>query len=241
YEKLRDYASRWPKLAQVQHFFGEWAAANGYREEARKAFVAAKAADPSFLEVDLDLAKLDLVERKNDDARSTLSTFLQHNPSNAEARLLLALVENAAGNQSAAISHYRKVLEDNPRQQVALNNLAYLLADSNNQPDEALKYAQQAAEIAPDHADVEGTLGWIFYLKGLYPTALQHLQKAVSRDDTTTGTNAALRRYHLAMAYAKVGDQQRGRQTLQAALKLDSNLREAQMAQQLLREGVGVN
>jgi len=39
-----------------------------------------------------------------------------------------------------------------------LNNLAYILAPEN--PDEALKYAQQAGEIAPDEATVADTL-WL--------------------------------------------------------------------------------
>jgi len=241
FEKLRDYSARWPKLARVQHFFGEWALANGYREEARRAFVAAKAAEPTFLEADLDLAELDFSEARPEAARGSLTTLLASNPGNVHARLLLGHVENQAGNHAAAIDHYRKVLEDNPRHWVALNNLAYLLADSANQPDEALKYAQQAAELAPDHVDVEGTIGWIFYLKALYPTALQYLQKAASKDGTSAESAPAIRKYHLAMTYLKLGDRELGRRILEAALKLNPNTREAQMAQQLLRETIGAN
>ena len=49
-------------------------------------------------------------------------------------------------------------MELDPRNTVALNNLAYLLADTASLSGEDLKYAQQAKEAAPDNADVSGTL-----------------------------------------------------------------------------------
>ena len=61
---------------------------------------------------------------------------------------------------------------------IALNNLAYLLARDN--PDEAVKLAQQAVELAPENADVQDTLGWVYYRKGLYSAALPYLQAALT-------------------------------------------------------------
>lgn len=48
----------------------------------------------------------------------------------------------------------------------ALNNLAYALALDD--PDEALKFAEKAVEIAPDEPTVQDTLGWVCYRKGMY-------------------------------------------------------------------------
>ena len=85
-------------------------------------------------------------------------------------------------------------------------------------------------------------------LKGKKETGLdealgsaKQLPSAVSRDearhiDPCKGGGTALRRYHLAMAYLKNGDLERGRQTLEAAFKMDPNLPEAQAARQLLAE-----
>ena len=42
------------------------------------------------------------------------------------------------------------------------------------------------------------------------------------------------RKYHLAMAYTKAGDPQRGRAVLNAALKVNSNVPEAKAAKELL-------
>jgi Tfp pilus assembly protein PilF len=54
---------------------------------------------------------------------------------------------------------------------------------------------------------------------------------------TASKQGGAVWKYHLAMAYAKVGDLNRGRAALRAALKQDPNVPEAKIAQELLREG----
>jgi Tfp pilus assembly protein PilF len=46
----------------------------------------------------------------------------------------------------------------------------------------------------------------------------------------------AVWKYHLAMAYAKAGDLDRGRSTLKAALKQNPNLPEAKAAQEIFGE-----
>ena len=74
---------------------------------------------------------------------------------------------------------------------------------------------------------MDDTLGWTYFQKGLYSMAVTYLEGATAKEST------ARRKYHLAMAYLKAGDQKRGRQTLDAALKMDPNLPEAQAARQV--------
>ena len=144
------------------------------------------------------------------------------------ARSMLAAAEDMRGNRVPAMDAYKKVLELQPSNIAALNNLAYDLAEYANQPDEALKYAQKAAELAPDAPAVADTLGWAFYRKGLYTLALPHLQRAADKEPT------ARRKCHVAMAYLQMGDQERGQNNLAAALKLDPNIPESRTAQQIL-------
>ena len=58
--------------------------------------------------------------------------------------------------------------------------------------------------------------------------AWQELERAAANGEDP------VRKYHLAMAYVKAGDIKRGRATLQAALKVNPNLPEAKMAQEIL-------
>jgi tetratricopeptide (TPR) repeat protein len=139
----------------------------------------------------------------------------------------LAVIEEIQGDKGKAIQDYRKVVGANPSEAEAFNNLAYLLAESSQSVDEALKYAQRSVELAPAKPAYAETLGWILYKKGLYTSAVPYLEKASSASASAIG------KYHLAMAYAKTGDR-RSHTVLEAALKLNANLPEAKAAQEVV-------
>jgi tetratricopeptide (TPR) repeat protein len=203
--------------------------ASGQTDRAREAFLAAKSANPKATAADLSLARLDLAQNRLDEAKATLTPLLTTEGGGSRARLLLAEVEQQSGNAAAAIENYRKVLANDGRNVMALNNLAYVLANEMK-PDEAMQYAQQAKELAPGDMAVEDTLGWAYYRKGLYSSAVPHLEAAVAK------APSARRKYHLAMAYLRTGDRQRGAAILEQALRMDPKLSEAQEAQLALKE-----
>jgi uncharacterized protein HemY len=73
-------------------------------------------------------------------------------------------------------------------------------------------------ELAPDDAAVRDTMGWVYYRKGIYGSAVEQLRMSVTKESTPQ------RQFHLAMAYLKVGDKDLGQQTLMTALKQDPDL-----------------
>jgi tetratricopeptide (TPR) repeat protein len=95
-----------------------------------------------------------------------------------------------------------------------------ILADElvTEKPDEALRLGQQAAELAPDDPAVQDTLGWAYFHKGLYESALGYLKSAYAKQPTP------MCQYHLAMGYLKSGNQEQGIKNLQAALARDPSL-----------------
>ncbi len=227
-EQVKQYAARVPKSALVQDFLGELLMANGDREQARAVFTAAKAASPQAVEPELFLMQLDYLDHKLEDARAKLEAILATNSGQPTARLWLGFIEMKRGDHKAAIEHFRKALDVSPNNAMAGNDLAYLLAEDNSNLDEALKYAQRAVELAPDQLAFADTLGWVLYRKGLYPSAVQYLQKA------NQDPKDAVAKYHLAMAYAKAGDRPHSVATLQAAQKLNPGLPEAKAARDLV-------
>jgi putative PEP-CTERM system TPR-repeat lipoprotein len=228
-QKVKEYAARQPRVAVVQEFLANLLAARGEREAARVAFDAAKAAGARSADVELGLVRIDVLDGKWDEARKRLASVIATDKDNMTARLWLGNLEQIKGNRGAAVDQFRKVVEAKPENAQALNNLAYLLAETGSQLDEALKYAEKAVALAPERATYCDTLGWVLYRKGLYPSALKYLERA------NAGTGGDLTwKYHLAMAYAKVGDMKQGRSVLEAALKLNPNLPEAKAAQQLV-------
>lgn len=229
-QKVKEYAARAPHSAPVQEFLGTVLLAHGDLEQARAAFTAAKAADPHLADADLSLAQVDMAEGKTADARKRVQAILSADSNNATASLWLANIETTDGKYDAALQHYRKVVEADPVDAQALNNLAYLLDQSGQQSDEALRYAQKAVEVAPEQPAYCDTLGWVLYHKGLYSEAVRYLERAAaSKGDVVW-------KYHLAMAYAKAGDPTRGRSMLETALRLQPNLPEAKIAQEVLAE-----
>ena len=144
---------------------------------------------------------------------------------------MLGSIEEAQGDYEVATGHYRKAVELDPENVFALNNLSYRLAVDHDKFDEALKYAQRAKEIAPDSPTIDDTLGWIYYLKGVYRMALDHLQSAASKAD-----QSAVIHYHVAMAHLRLGNQEAAKRAIDAGLEIDPNLPEAKMAQQLYEQ-----
>jgi tetratricopeptide (TPR) repeat protein len=214
--RLTELAEGHPKSAPLQNLLGEYQLANGKLPEARKAFEAAKAVDPRFSQAELALAEIDRKENHLEAARKRLMTMVGAEPRNIRVLLMLADIEGATGNRAEAIARYRAAIDIQSDNLFALNNLAYTLAADN--PDEALKYAQRAVEIAPDNANVQDTLGWIYYRKGVYSAAAEHLKTAVAREATPR------RQFHLGMAYLKTGNRELGQKTVTAAVQKDPTL-----------------
>lgn len=233
---LQQYAGEHPDSEPLQEYLGEWLWNAGDHAGARKAFLIAKHLAPQNAAPDLALARADLQEGNLAAARTTLSGVLQRDSRNLTAHVLLASLEMRGGNHPAAIAEYRNALALNQNNPIILNNLAYLLSESSDQPDEALSFSQKAVEALPGSPDAAGTLGWILYRKGLYRNALPYLQKAVSDDEGSRDANAVVRQYHLAMTYLKLGDRKKGLQVLTRALQSNPKLPEAPVAQAVLGE-----
>ncbi len=231
---VRKHAEQHLSSPRAQYFLGDWYVRTGDRTLAREAFQRARTLDTSFAEAGLAIVRLDLAERKLPQARSGLAEILKQDATNTDARLLMALIAEAEHQPEEAIDQYLRVVAEQPENFVALNNLAYRFAAEHRDLDEALKFAQKAKEIAPDNASVDDTLGWVYYLKGVYSTALRHFQDAAARQP-----HDALIRYHLAMTYFQLGDMDAGRRALDEALRLDPDVPEAEMAQQLLAQAKG--
>ena len=227
---VREHAARHPDSAPIQNYLGELLLADRESAAARSAFRSALAADPHFRPAQLALARLDVTEGRLDSAGRTLSALLAADPNDPELWLYTGWLENARKDYPRALADFRKVVDAEPANVVALNNLAYLLASQTEQLDEALKYAQQVKELAPDDKSVDDTIGWIMYRKGLYRSAVPYLEKA-AQDQSDPAIH-----FHLGMAYWKLGDK-RGEANLRAALKDAPDLPEAKMARQLLNAG----
>jgi tetratricopeptide (TPR) repeat protein len=147
-----------------------------------------------------------------------LKRALEVEPRLSIANLRLAALYESRAEYDKAIERYRAIIAVDPDNLIALNNLAYALAERQHQPREALPIAQKAYGLAqaPEIAD---TLGWIHHLLGDDAAAARWLDKAV-----TDAPNMIDGRIHAAIVHAALNDMARARLELQAAEKLDPRI-----------------
>ncbi len=126
----------------------------------------------------------------------------------------LGTLKMAAGQGEAAADLYRQALSIDKDHLVALNNLAYMLAEDLARPKEALAYAQRAAELDPDSVGVMDTLGWSLTLAGDHQKGLDVLKEAYSKRPIPPLC------YHLAETYRRLKQINAAREIAEKGLKL---------------------
>jgi len=128
-----------------------------------------------------------------------------------------------------AVATFKKVLEISPQFVPALNNLAWTYAEQGQNLGEALSLAQQARQLAPKHAGIADTTGWILLKRNMVGEAIATFREAVE-----LAPRHPTLRYHLGLAYARRGRGQEAVQELQTALEIAPRFPEADEARQLL-------
>src|SRR6185437_10738602 len=105
------------------------------------------------------LIALTTLLRKQGDTKTAdamVGDWIAKHPDDVPVRIAYAGSQMAV-DPAVAEAQYRAVLKSEPYNTTALNNLSWLL---EKDPEEALPYAQRAAKIAPNSADILDTLGW---------------------------------------------------------------------------------
>jgi tetratricopeptide (TPR) repeat protein len=198
---------------------------------AEESFKKAIEQHPDNLKAYYTLAGLYLSQNKQDEAITKYNEVLAANPKQPSAHMLLATIYDMQKRYDLSEKHYRAALEIDPAFVPAANNLAYILADRDKDIDEALSFARLAKGKMPDNPSVMDTLGWVYYKKGLYDSAIDEFNDCLEQmPDNATVT------YHLGMAYYKKGELQKARAELEKALQLDASFSGANEAKQILAE-----
>ena len=160
------------------------------------------------------LGQIYISEHRLDAALLEYEKAAANDPSSVAAHTIVAMILEAQNKIDAARKRYQKVLDIDPNAVVAANNLAWSLAQQDQNLDVALQLAQRAKQHLASEARIDDTLGWIYYKKKLIPQAIASLEESVTRDPKNP-----LHHYHLGMAYLQSGDWPRARQALERALK----------------------
>jgi tetratricopeptide (TPR) repeat protein len=204
-----------PKSVQLLVAQGELAIQRKALPEAETAFRSALALDARTPASYVNLARISAAQGQRPAAIKWLQDGNAAMPDNNGMRLALAEFHMAFAEWEQAIKVYEELIKRVPDNLIAANNLAALLVEYR--PDaESHKRALSLANRfeTSDNAAFLDTLGRVLYKNGQNDQAVRVLRRAVERDP-----NAALHKYHLAMALIKRGEEKEARGLLQQAVE----------------------
>jgi tetratricopeptide (TPR) repeat protein len=148
---------------------------------------------------------------QRDRVQRWLEKAIADNPKTTVLKMHLADLADLRGDYPAAAAKYREVLEQEPGNIVALNNLAWLLAKQSGKGKEALTYIQAAVNGMGRRADLLDTRGAAELSVGDARAAVADFTEAVN------DAPSAARLFHLAQAQFEAHDREAAARTLQRA------------------------
>lgn len=150
-----------------------------------------------------------------------------------EIRKRLSNLKFAVGDVEGAAEEGRQALAINPNDLELLNNVAFYLAKYLDRVDEAVPFAERAAELAPENADVLDTVGVVYLLRGEYSEARNFFERSLRFARTQEQRLPA--NVHMADATLRSGSPESARTYLEAAERLlpvvDQSVRDSYTAE----------
>lgn len=157
-----------------------------------------------------------------------LEQWLAREPQSWPVRDLLGEYYLGAGKSPRrAAQEFQTVVAQEPKDVVALNNLAWALNQVGDSG--AVAMAQRAHQLAPNAPDVDDTLGWVLTRNGQAADAVDYLRSAAKLEPSDPNVE-----YHLAYALAKTGHAAEARQILTRILSNGQPFDSRSEAQELM-------
>ncbi len=186
-------------------------------------------ADPQSLQAYTMLGRMYYQQGRLDLARQELEKYVATAPMSVPGNTMLGTILELQGKNTDAKQRYQKALQIDPRAAVAANNLAWIDANSDGNLDMALQLAQAAKAQLPNRHEVDDTLGFVYYRKGLSSQAIEALTASTQKQPDNPTYN-----YHLALAHHQSGNMAAAKKHLEKALQSKSTFSGAAEARKLL-------
>jgi tetratricopeptide (TPR) repeat protein len=171
------------------------------------------------IEPHLRLADVYRLKGDAHDAVVTLQRAALLNPKDPRPATLLPFLLEKENRRQDAKAVAKFALARRPNDADVMNNLAFLLAETGDNLDQALKLAHRAVEAAPNNSAFADTLGYVYLKRGQNDDALEIFNRLAQQypNDPTCA-------YHSGLAWYQKGDMVRAKAELTRALdRMPSN------------------
>jgi putative PEP-CTERM system TPR-repeat lipoprotein len=183
---------------------------------------------PSRLQ--LQLATIYEQLQQTERAEQLYQRILRSDPTFAPVHVAMGTLAERRGNKGVARDHYQNALGHDRDNVIALNNLAYILADNFGEDRQALDYAMRAYQLRPNDPRIMDTLGYILVKNERAQDALNLLQQAHA-----LLPDIPVVAIHLAQAKIALGDKQAAR-TLLEQVRDGTSTEDAATARRMLNQ-----
>lgn len=169
-----------------------------------------------------------LQQRKDAEAVKFADSWQQTHPKDALFLFYLGDSAAARGQFDAAEKHYRQLLQLQPDNAIALNNLANALLSAHKAG--ALALAEKADKLAPGQPAIMDTLATALAADKQFPKAIELQKQAIAK-----APNAPSFQLTMAKIYLQSGDKAQARNVLETLLKPGKDFPQRSEAETLLK------
>ena len=206
-----------PKNPLPVHAIGQVHAQMRQADLAIAAFDRAIGMQPAYYAARVDKSDLLASMGQAAPALAELELALRDQPKLPDVHVKAGMLQQQLGRDDAAMSSYKKAIALDPKQAVALNNLAWLASGRGDVPDRGLRWAQDAVALNDADPRFKGTLAWVLHKRGESAKALKILEPLVQGPAKDLPDS----RYLLALIYTDRGERKKAADELQAALRIN--------------------
>ncbi len=227
-KKFQALKSSHPDNPDVMKLDAAFALLDGDRQRALSIYEKLQQKAPSTQ----NMLSLSMMKWRSGDKAGVIAlqeSWVESHPKDKTALLALANSYLQEKRIDDMLNLYERVLQLDPNNLVALNNLAWYLRDRD--PKKALSYAEKAHELAPKAASILDTYAMVLLANGDKAKALRMIERALDK----APKNPSMRLDYARIAAAN-GDRTGAIQMLKALLEEGKEFAEKAEAEKLLQE-----
>lgn len=218
YNRYYSYTKESNILVHTGYIYG----AQGKYNRAYDYFLKAVKSDPENPGAYFFWGLVQIWEGKNSAARDNILRAISIKNDEETYYFYLAVAYEKLANVDKSIENLKFAIKYNNKSGRSYNYLGYLYADKNINIEEALTLVKKALELEPENGAYLDSLGWIYYRKGDYVSALKNLLMAEEKLDESGNPDYVVFD-HLGDTYLKLDNKAKAVFYWEKAVKLEKD------------------